>query len=302
MSNNITTRALFKKRFPDAELSQSVFDASHHTTLQFDKRLSVDAVLFLLAGDLGRELHLCHSIVLRSHEQSRYFLIYEILKALIKMSHGTIILQVRPFVDTSTDTGQSSELAQAMGCEQTVKGIIVSAKMDFVLTNKLDDKVLLAVHVKPSLCPEAYMWQALAEAVIIAQHNEGSGYVCLTDGFSWKLFKAQKETDKYLVTASHCLTMFKAGLGTAASETVSALSMLFSVMFRDQLFPAVDEIASAYAAVDSKLQIQTDFAACSLLEIVKAEEEAMQAKEECVRLKKRVSELEGDSQRKKTHS
>ena len=330
MASSITTRALFHETFPEAQLSPSVFDASHHTTIQFDQRLSVDAALFLLAGDLGRELHLCHSIVLRSHEPSRYFLIYEILKALIKVSHETIILQVRPFVDTctSTDAGQSSELAQAMGFEQTVKGVNVSAKIEFVLMNKLDDKVLLVIQVKSSLDRKAYMWQALAEVMIIAQHNKGSSYVCLTDGFSWQLFKAQKTNDTYLVTASTPFAMFDTALRTMASESVSALSMLFSVMFRDKLVPTAEEIASAYEAVDDKLQKQTDFAASSLLEMMRAKEEAVKAKEEAVKakkeavkakeeppeavklredivqLKKRVSELEGpnDNQRQKTDS
>lgn len=210
MASSITNRALFHEKFPEAQLSPSVFDASHDTTLQFDKRLSVEAVLFLLGGVLGRELHLCDSIVLRSHEQSRYFLVYEILKALIKISYGTIILQVRPVVvtsaDTSTDTSadtsaetstadtcQTSEPSQVSGHEQTIKGTKVSAKIEFVLTNNLDDKVLLAVEVKPSLYPNTHKWQALAEVLIMAQHNKGSGYVCLTDGFCWQLFKAQKQ-------------------------------------------------------------------------------------------------------------
>ena len=123
MASNIITRVLFEQRFPDAELSESVFDASHCTALCFDKQLSFDAAMYLLAGEMGRQLHLCQSIVLHSHVQSRYFLIYEILKALIKFSHGTIMLQVRPVVDISTaTTGQSSELAQAIGYEQTIKG------------------------------------------------------------------------------------------------------------------------------------------------------------------------------------
>ena len=295
MASNITTRVLFEQRFPDTELSESVFDASHHTALRFDKQLSFDAAMYLLAGDMGRQLHLCQSIVLHSHEQSRYFLIYEILKALIKFSHGTIMLQVRPVVDTSTaDTGQGSELAQAIGYEQTIKGTKVSAKIEFVLTNKRDDKILVAIEVKPTLYPEAYMWQALAEAVIIAQHNEGTGYVCLTDGGEWKLFKAQKQNDKYLVTASKSLTMFDSALTTKASDTLSALSMLCSVMFRDQLLPSAEEIASAYAAVDSKLQKETDLAASSVAEVMKLREES-------ARLRKRVSELENNTSHKKTH-
>ena len=136
----------------------------------------------------------------------------------------TSMLQLRPVVDMSTvSTGQSSELAQA-----TIKGTKVSAKMEFVLTK--DDKVLLAIIVKPTLYPEAFMWQALAEAMIIAQHNSGSGYVCLTNGFEWKLFKAQKLKDKFLVTASKSLTMFDSALTTNASSVVSALFMLFSVI------------------------------------------------------------------------
>ena len=135
------------------------------------------------------------------------------------------------------------------------------------------------------------MWQALAEAVIIAQHNEGSGYVCLTDGGEWKLFKAQKEDGKYLVTASKSLTMFDSALTT---DTVSALSMLFSVMFRDQLLPTAEEIASAYAAVDSKLQKETDLTTSSVAEVMKLREES-------ARLRKRVSELENDTSHKKTH-
>lgn len=47
--------------------------------------------------------------------------------------------------------------------------------------------------------------------------------------------------------------MFGSVLTTKASDTMSAVSMLFSVRFRDQLFPRAQEIASAYAAVDAKL-------------------------------------------------
>lgn len=80
--------------------------------------------------------------------------------------------------------------------------------------------------------------------------------------------------------------------------------MLFSVMFQDQLVPTAQEIASAYEAVDNKLQKQTDFAASSLIQMLRAKEEAVQLREENVPLKKRVSELEGpsDNQRKKSDS
>ena len=87
--------------------------------------------------------------------------------------------------------------------------------------------------------------------------------------------------------------MFDSALSTKASDTVSALSMLFSVMFRDQLFPSAEEIASAYAAVDSKLQKATDLAASSIVEMMKLRESAL--------LRKRVSELENYNSHKKTH-
>ena len=70
--------------------------------------------------------------------------------------------------------------------------------------------------------------------------------------------------------------------------------MLFSVMFQDQLLPSAEEIASAYAAVDSKLQKETDLAASSVVEVMKLREES-------ARLRKRVCELENDTSHKKTH-
>lgn len=118
--------------------------------------------------------------------------------------------------------------------------------------------------------------------------NSRNGYVCLTNGFGWKLFKAQKLKDKFLVTASKSLTMLGSALTTNASSTVSALSMLFSVIFRDHLFPSAQEIASAYAAVDGKLRKATVLAASSIVEV-------MNLREESACLRKRVAELEDDN-------
>ena len=61
--------------------------------------------------------------------------------------------------------------------------------------------------------------------------------------------------DKMTSSLSQPATLSPCGsvLTTKASDTMSAVSMLFSVRFRDQLFPRAQEIASAYAAVDAKL-------------------------------------------------
>ena len=267
MASNVRSQQDFERTFPDASVEAAAIDpAIRSTEPRFTGPLLDHAVVIeWLSGDLGVQLHTCRKMLIQSHEHSRYMLIYEVLKTFVKYSSGRLLVKVNTNLEPHEDSGLLPDSELEVGFEHTIKGSGAKARIEFIIFDKKARTALLSIEVKPSIYSTEDVWQTLAELMILAGHNDTDSHSCMTDGFEWRFFRAQKKEGRWCISGSRPLSMFDSALYTKKVDTVLGFSVLFSVLFPQQQLPSKQQLISTQKAFELDMKQQ---AAASIEAIV----------------------------------
>lgn len=258
MASNVRSQQDFERMFPDADVEAAAIDPAikSNETHFTGPLLDAAVVIEWLSGDLGMQLHTCRRMLIRSHEHSRYMLVYELLKAFVSYSSGRLLLKVNTNLEPHEDPEEIDHHGLEVGFEHTVKGNGATARIEFVIFDKKTSAILLSVEVKPSIYPTESIWQTLAELMVSAGHNDADSHSCVTDGFEWRFFRVQKKEGRWCIYGSKPISIFDSALYTKKNDTILGFSTLFSVLFPNQRLPSKQELLSARDAFQRDMQEQ----------------------------------------------
>ena len=252
MASNIDSRKAFSNKFPDVRLDVSVHNPTASSNVKCSGMLDYEVLLDWLSGEMGCQLKLTQHITQLSHEKSRYFYVYEVLKSFARFSQGRLLLQLKN--DEIADQGLLDS-GQVIHYERRLAGRHkMPATIEFIVVNREEpDNILLTIEVKENIANEAYLWQTLAELISASDHKDSGTCAALTDAFNWRFFESKRENDCWVIHSSRSLAMFDLDLN-AVETTNEAFSLVFSHLFPGQDFPDLAKLRQVNEAAEQAMK------------------------------------------------